>query len=184
MKRNLPTAMAKSMSHKEKALKLLKIVKGFDLCLHEVTKAMPSVLPVHPEIQAFTIVRKKILRHAEKLEWEDIHFQLTQQFVTMLVQSKINIDQIFPNRLLWLFNHHLSKTFIYDLNCRLYNKPHAAMSMELLAKILGCTRNQLNYRQSQIDKTFNARFLALQAKCEALNHIQIEPSMFWRAEHA
>lgn len=184
MKRKLPTAMNISRSSKEKTHELLKIVKGFDLCLHEVAKAMLSVLPIHQGIQAFTTVRKKILGHAEKMECEDIHFQLTQQFVTMLVQSKINIDQLFPNRLLWLFNHHLSKTFIYDLNCRLYNKPHAAMSMELLAKILGCTRNQLNYRQSQIDKTFNARFLALQAKCEALNHIQIEPSMFWRAEHA
>lgn len=184
MKRKLPTAMNISRSSKEKTHELLKIVKGFDLCLHEVTKAMPSVLPIHPGIQAFTTVRKKILRHAEKLEWEDIHFQLTQQFVTMLVQSKINIDQIFPNRLLMLFNQYLSKTFIYDLNSRIYDKPHTSMSMELLAKILGFTRNQLNYRQSQIDKAFKTRFSALQAKCEALHHIHIEPSMFWRVEHA
>lgn len=169
---------------KEKALAIAQINKGIQLCFHEVTKAIPSVLPIHPGIQAFTTDRKKILRHAEKLECEDIHFQLTQTFVTMLVQSKIDIDQIFPNRLLMLFNQYLSKSFIYDLNCRIYDKPHAAMSMELLAKILGFTRNQLNYRQSQIDKTFKTRFSALQAKCEALNHIQIEPSMFWRVEHA
>jgi len=184
MKRKLPTAMNISRSSKEKTHELLKIVKGFDLCLHEVTKAMPSVLPIHPGIKSFTTVRKKILSHAEKLECKDIHFQLTQEFVTLLVQSKINIDQIFPNRLLLLFNQYLNKTFMYDLNCRIYDKPHAAMSMEMLAKILGCSRNQLNYRQFQIDKAFKTRFSALQAKCEALHHIHIEPSMFWRVEHA
>lgn len=180
MKRKLPTAMAKSMSQKEKALELINIVKGFDLCLHEVAKAMPSVLPVHPRIKSFTTAQKKILSHAEKMACKDIHFQLTREFVTLLVQSKINIDQIFPNRLLILFNQYLSKTFIYDWNCRIYDKPHVAMSMELLAKILGYTRNQLNYRQSQIDKAFKVRFSTLQAKCEALHHTQIEPSMFWR----
>ena len=116
MKRKLPTAMNISRSSKEKTHELLKIVKGFDLCLHEVTKAMPSVLPIHPGIKSFTTVRKKILSHAEKLECKDIHFQLTQEFVTLLVQSKINIDQIFPNRLLLLFNQYLNKTFMYDLN--------------------------------------------------------------------
>lgn len=184
MKRKLPTVMNISKSSKVKTHELLKIVKGFDLCLYEVTKAMPSVMPIHPGIHAFTTVRKKILGHAEKLECKDIHFQFTQTFVTMLVQSKIDIDQIFPNRLLMLFNQYLSKSFIYDLNCRIYDKPHAAMSMELLAKILGFTRNQLNYRQSQIDKAFKARFSTLQAKCKALHHAHIEPSMFWRAEHA
>ena len=184
MKTKLSTAMTTSVLSKEKNPELIEIVKGLKLCLNEVSKAMPSVLPVHPSINSFTTARKKILSHAEKLECEDIHLQLTREFLSMLMHSKIDMDQIFPDRLLILFNQYLSKPFIYDLNCHLYDKPHAAMSMELLAKILGCTRNQLNYRQSQIDKTFKARFSALQAKCEALRHVQIEPAMFWRAEYA
>ncbi|TCB50941.1 hypothetical protein E0H80_06110 [Acinetobacter sp. ANC 4779] len=145
---------------------------------------MPSLLPVHPGIKSFTTVRKKILSQGEKLECEDIHVQLTREFVTLLVQSKIDIDQILPNRLLMLCNQYLSKSFIYDLNCRTYDKPHVSMSMQLLARILGCTRNQLNYRQHQVDQAFKTQFSALQAKCEALKHTQIEASMFWRTEHA
>lgn len=129
MKRKLPTSTITSRLSKENAHELIKIAKGLDLCLHEVTKAMPSLLPVHPGIKSFTAARKKILGHAEKLECEDIHVQLTREFVTLLVQSKIDIDQIFPNRLLMLCNQYLSKSFIYDLNCRTYDKPHVAMSM-------------------------------------------------------
>ena len=55
--------------------------------------------------------------------------------------------------------------------------------MQLLGELLGCTRNQLNYRQSQIDQAFKFKWSALQAKCEALKHDHLESSMFWRAEH-
>ncbi len=184
MKRKLPTAMNTSLSCREKKSELMRIVKGMDLCFSEVTKAMPSLLTVHQGMKSFHTAQKKILSHAEKFDCEEIYFQLTREFVTMLVQSKISFDQISPNRLLMLFNQYLSKSFIYDLNCRIYDKPHAAMSMELLARILGCTRNQLNYRQHQIDKAFKTKFSVLQAKCKALNHEQIESSMFWRTEHA
>lgn len=184
MKRKIATLPATSISSKEKTIALMKLVKGIDLCFSEVTKAMPSLLPVHQGMNSFTTARKKILSHAEKLECEEIHFQLTREFIAMLVQSKISLDHIFPNRLLMLFNQHLSKSFIYDWNCRIYHKPHTAISRELLAKILGCTRNRLNYRQHQIGSAYRLKFSALQAKCEALNHAQIDPSMFWRPEHA
>lgn len=184
MKRKISTSPATSISSKEKTIALMKLVKGMDLCINEVTKAMPSLLPVQPGMKSFTTARKKILSHAEKRECEEIHFQLTREFIAMLVQSKISLDHIFPNRLLMLFNQHLSKPFIYDWNCRIYHKPHIAMAMELLAKILGCTRNQLNYRQHQINTAFNTKFSALQAKCQALHHDEIDSSMFWRTEHA
>lgn len=50
---------------------------------------------------------------------------------------------------------------MYDMNCRLYDKSRTALSMELLAKILGCSRNQLNYRQQQIDDAYRLKLLEL-----------------------
>ena len=73
---------------------------------------------------------------------------------------------------------------MYDLNCRLYDKPRTTLSMELLAQILGCSRNQLNYRQQQIDDAYHLKLSVLQAKCEALKHPLMNSSMFWRTEHA
>ncbi len=133
---------------------------------------------------SFTAAQKKLLAQAEKLDGEEIHFQLTKAFIATLNQSKINIDQIYPNRLLTLFNQHLSRIYMYDMNCRLYDKPRTTLSMELLAKILGCSRNQLNYRQQQIDDAYHLKLSALQAKCEALKYPQMNSSMFWRTEHA
>lgn len=95
MKRKISTSPATSISSKEKTIALMKLVKGIDLCINEVTKAMPSLLPVQPGMKSFTTAQKKILSHAEKLECEEIHFQLTREFIAMLVQSKISLDHIF-----------------------------------------------------------------------------------------
>lgn len=162
----------------EKEDHLMKLVQGLNLCMSEVTQAMPSLLSTQQASRSFTVARKKLLAQAEKLDGEEIHFQLSQVFIATLTQSKINIDQIFPNRLLRLLNRHLSRTLIYDLNCDIYHKPRTTLSMELLAKILGCTRNQLNYRQQQIDSEYRLKLSRLKAKCEALKHPQIDPSMF------
>lgn len=168
---------------KEKALAIAKINKGIQRCVYEVHHAMPSLFGIHPQLKLFHAVQKKICNQSEKLSIEALHFQLTQAFISMLLHSKIEINQIYPNRFLSLLNQHLSKTFIYDQNCRLYDKPHTSMSMHLLAQFLGCTRNQLNYRQAHIDQAFKLQWSALQAKCEALQHDYLDSSMLWRAEH-
>ena len=97
MKRKISASPATSISSKEQTIALIKLVKGLDLCLHELTQAMPSLLPVHQGIKSFTTACKKILGHAENFDCGEIHFQLTQEFIAMLVQSKICIDQLFPN---------------------------------------------------------------------------------------
>lgn len=168
---------------KEKALAIAQINKGIQRCVDEVHHAIPCLLGIEPHIAAFYAARKKILSRSAKLSEEAIHFQLTQACMTLLEHSKIEINRIHPNRLLWLCNQHLSKTFIYDWNRRLYDKPHTRMSMQLLARFLGCTRNQLNYRQSYIDQAFKLKWSTLQAKCEALQHDHLNSAMFWRAEH-
>ena len=168
----------------EKEDQLMKIIQGLDLCMSEVSQAMPSLFTPPQATRSFTATQKKLLTQAEKLDGEEIHFQLSKAFIATLNQSKINIDQICPNRLLTLFNRHLSRAYLYDMNCRLYDKPRTTLSMELLAKILGCSRNQLNYRQQQIDDAYRLKLSALQAKCEALKHPQMNSSMFWRTEHA
>ncbi|WP_155858351.1 hypothetical protein [Acinetobacter sp. SFA] len=101
----------------------MKIIQGLDLCMSEVSQAMPSLFTPPQATRSFTATQKKLLARAEKLDSEEIHFQLSKAFITTLHQSKINIDQICPNRLLMLFNRHLSRTYLYDLNCRLYDKP-------------------------------------------------------------
>lgn len=168
---------------KEKALAIAKINKGIQRCVHEVHHAMPGLFGIHPQLKLFHAVQKKICYQSEKLSIESLHFQITQAFISMLLHSKIEINQIYPNRLLSLLNQHLSKTVIYDQNCRLYDKPHTSMSMHLLAQFLGCTRNQLNYRQAHIDQAFKLQWSALQAKCEALKYEHLDSAMFWRAEH-
>lgn len=170
-------------STKEKELAIAKIQKGIKLCVHEVHHAMPSLFPIHPQLKSFHAVQNKIFSQSEKLSIEELHFQLTRKFIQMLIATKIEINQIYPNRLLSMLNQHLSKSFIYDWNCRLYDKPHTSMSMHLLAKLLGCTCNQLNYRQFQIDQAFKFKWSTLQAKCEALKHDHLDSSMFWRAGH-
>lgn len=164
-------------------MRLPKYKKVSNAVFNEVHHAMPSLFPIHPQLKSFHAVQKKIFSQSEKLSVEALHFQITHAFINMLIQSKIAIQHISPNRLLFLFNQHLSKSFIYDRNCHLYDKPHTSISMQLLGELLGCTRNQLNYRQSQIDQAFKFKWSALQAKCEALKHDHLESSMFWRAEH-
>lgn len=168
---------------KEKAFAIAQINKGIQLCVHDVHHAIPVLLGIDPHIAAFYATRKKVLSRSDKLDCESIHFQLTQAFMTLLDRSKIDINRIHPNRLLGLCNQYLSKAFIYDQNCRLYDKPHTNMSMHLLAQFLGCTRNQLNYRQAHIDQAFKLKWSTLQAKCEALQHGDLDSSMLWRAEH-
>jgi len=163
---------------------LMQLVQGVDLCMSEVIQAIPSLFTTSQAPRSFTAAQKKLLAQAEKLDCEEIHFQLSKAFIATLNQSKINIDQICPNRLLMLCNQYLSRIYMYDMNCRLYDKPRTTLSMELLAKILGCSRNQLNYRQQQIDDAYRLKLSALQAKCEALKHPQMNSSMFWRTEHA
>lgn len=184
MKTKIPPLKKRAhLAHKDPA-DVAILIKGIQLCLHEVHPAMTSLFPEHPVIQSFENLVKKILSQSHKLASEEMHLKLTQAFVSLLHQSKINIDQIYPNRLLMLFNRHLSRTHIYDMNCRIYDKPRTTLSMELLAKILGCSRNQLNYRQQQIDDAYRLKLSVLKAKCEALNYPHINPSMFWRTEHA
>lgn len=168
---------------KEKERAITQINQGIQLCLDAINQAMPSPFSAHPALKSFEAVHKKIISQSKKLSVETLHFQMTNEFIQMLYQAHIDLQQITPNRLLSLFNQHLSKAFIYDCNCRLYDKPHTAMSMQLLARFLGCTRNQLNYRQSQIDQAFQLKWSALQAKCEALQHDHLDSAMFWRAEH-
>lgn len=178
------TSKSDQMQHlvKEKELAIAQINTGIQLCLNEIIQAIPSPFSVHPQFNTFHAIHKKIVSQSKKLSVEAVHFQISDELIKMLYQSHPDIQQITPNRLLYLFNQYLSKSFIYDCNCRLYDKPHIAMSMKLLAKILGCSRNQLNYRQSQIDESFKLKWFALQVKCDALKHNHFDSSMLWMAE--
>ncbi|WP_216937793.1 hypothetical protein [Acinetobacter sp. BY484] len=168
---------------KGKSLAVAQINKGIHLCLDAVSQSMLSPFSFHPQLDAFNALHKKIVSQSKKLSVETLHFQISDEFIKMLYYSHPDLQQITPNRLLYLFNQHLSKAFIYDCNCRLYDKPHTVISMHLLARFLGYTRNQLNYRQSQIDQAFKLQWSTLQAKCDALQHNHLDSSMFWRAEH-
>ena len=55
-----------------------------------------------------------------------------------------------PIKLQTLINRHISPKAILALNKKYSNKPHSEISLEQLATLLSCSRNQLNYRNKNI----------------------------------
>ncbi|MBP8071261.1 MAG: hypothetical protein KAY41_03410, partial [Acinetobacter sp.] len=72
---------------------------------------------------------------------------------------------------------------IYDVNQKLYDKPRCSLSRDLLAKLIDCSRNQLLYRQKQINGTHDLRIQALKNKCKVLTSVQPCASQFWSLDH-
>ena len=78
----------------------------------------------------------------------------------------------------------LSKQAIYDLNALHHEKPRCELSLDLLAKLIDCSRNQLLYQQKKIHSSYTEKIQQLTEKCEALKHSEPSPNLFWRAQHA
>ena len=112
-----------------------------------------------------------------------LKYQLSKRLINLIAELKINIKQINPNSLLNTLNTSLSKHAIYDLNTLHSEKPRCELSLDLLAKLIGCSRNQLLYQQRQINDAYSIKVQQLTQKCEALKHPEPSPELFWRAPH-
>ena len=108
-----------------------------------------------------------------------VQYQLSTSLFKLMTELKINPQVLNPDRLLQNLNQSLSKQAIYDVNQKLYDKPRCSLSRDLLAKLIDCSRNQLLYRQKQINGTHDLRIQALKNKCKALTSAQPCSSQFW-----
>ena len=106
-------------------------------------------------------------------------YQLSTSLFKLMTELKINPQVLNPDRLLQNLNQALSKQAIYDVNQKLYDKPRCSLSLDLLAKLIDCSRNQLLYRQKQINDAHDLRIQALKNKCKALTSAQPCSSQFW-----
>ena len=112
-----------------------------------------------------------------------VQYQLSNTLFKLMTELKINPQAIHPQQLLQNLNQALSKQAIYDVNQKLYDKPRCSLSLDLLAKLIDCSRNQLLYRQKQINGTHDLRIQALKNKCKALTSVQPCASQFWNLDH-
>ena len=106
-------------------------------------------------------------------------YQLSNTLFKLMTELKINPQALNPDKLLHNLNQSLSKQAIYDVNQKLYDKPRCSLSLDLLAKLIDCSRNQLLYRQKQINGAHDLRIQALKNKCKALTSAQPCSSQFW-----
>ena len=110
-------------------------------------------------------------------------YQLSNTLFKLMTELKINPQALNPDKLLHNLNQSLSKQAIYDVNQKLYDKPRCSLSRDLLAKLIDCSRNQLLYRQKQINGTHDLRIQALKNKCKVLTSVQPCASQFWSLDH-
>ena len=75
---------------------------------------------------------------------------VSSEFLGFLPSFHHNLNKMNPQKLLNLINTHISSEAILVLNKEKSFKPHSSMSLDLLAKLVSYTRNQLNYRNRVI----------------------------------
>lgn len=114
-----------------------------------------------------------------EIDITQVQYQLSTTLFQLITELKINPQVLNPDRLLQNLNQSLSKQAIYDVNQKLYDKPRCSLSLDLLAKLIDCSRNQLLYRQKQINGAHDLRIQALKNKCKALTSAQPCASQFW-----
>ena len=101
--------------------------------------------------------------------------------------SCTEIHLLNPRKTLHLINTHLSRQTLLTLNKESSLKPHHQMSLELLAQLLSCSRNQLNQRTKNIkqQRTHIFNELSLNSRCvkELVDHSDscISTEKIWRS---
>ena len=160
-----------------------------DLSLVSTTKlaqaelfATDNFLLVYMAQQQNIRVKARPIQEAE-IDLIQAQYQLSNSLFKLMTELKINPQALHPDQLLWNLNQSLSKQAIYDVNQKLYDKPRCSLSLDLLAKLIDCSRNQLLYRQKQINGAHDLRIQALKNKCKALTSAQPCASQFWNLTH-
>ena len=76
----------------------------------------------------------------------------SSEFIKFLCSYHHDLNRMNPEKLQVLINTHISSEVILTLNKENSFKPHCTMSLDLLAKLLSYTRNQMNYRNKTINR--------------------------------
>lgn len=94
-----------------------------------------------------------IIHHQQSFSDDELLFLkelCSLEFIQFIKSTKFDIKHLNPRKTLHLINTHLSRQTLLTLNKESSLKPHHQMSLELLAHLLSCSRNQLNQRMEKI----------------------------------
>ena len=189
---------------------------GIYLCYQEAFKSLKadlSILTPYPELRVwkdpnivgYTIVNAcqwhlyasqnmpkniKLLIHSfpqDEEKFKLLKKVASSQFIKFLYSYHHDLNRINPEKLKTLINNHIYSEVILALNKESSFKPHCTMSLDLLAKLLSYTRNQLNYRNKVINLKRQNVLDQLQQTSEIvqqlLNNVDfvLTPDQLWKA---
>ncbi|SSV33604.1 hypothetical protein [Acinetobacter nosocomialis] len=189
---------------------------GIYLCYQEAFKSLKadlSILTPYPELRVwkdpsivgYTIVNAcqwhlyasqnmpkniKLLIHSFPQDEEKVKLLkkvASSEFIKFLYSYHHDLNRINPEKLKTLINNHIYSEVILALNKESSFKPHCTMSLDLLAKLLSYTRNQLNYRNKVINLKRQNVLDQLQQTSEIvqqlLNNVDfvLTPDQLWKA---
>ena len=154
---------------------------GIYLCYQEAFKSLKadlSILASYPEIRVwkdphisgYTIANMcqshlywsqnvpkniNLLIHSFPQDQEKVELLkkvASSEFIKFLCSYHHDLNRMNPEKFQTLINTHISSEVILTLNKENSFKPHCTMSLDLLAKLLSYTRNQMNYRNKTINR--------------------------------
>ena len=153
---------------------------GIYLCYQEAFKALKTdlgILNPRPEIHVWKDTNLSGYTIASNFQWFLYWTQNAPKEINLIIHSlpkdnkKIELlknvassefikflsfyhelDRLNPKKMQSLINAHISSEVILALNKENSFKPHRTMSLDLLAELLSCTQNQLNYRNKVINR--------------------------------
>lgn len=112
---------------------------------------------------------------------------VSSEFLKFLSSTYLDLNRLNPKRLYNLINEYISAEAIYTLNKEKSFKPHRTMSLELLANLLSCTRNQLNHRNKVIHQKRQKALDQLEQTSEVVKQLLnnpdfvLTPDQLWEA---
>lgn len=189
---------------------------GIYLCYQEAFKSLKADLSIFtsypeihvwkdPNISGYTIANAcqwhlywsqnipkniELLIHSFPQDWEKIELlkkETSLEFMKFLSSYHHDLDRMNPAKMQSLINAHISSEAILALNKENSFKPHRTMSLDLLAQLLSCSRNQLNQRikniKQQRTQIFNELSLHSRSVKDLLDHSNSDLSAekIWRS---
>ncbi|OOV79691.1 hypothetical protein [Acinetobacter sp. ANC 5600] len=112
---------------------------------------------------------------------------VSSEFLKFLSSTYHDLNRLNPKRLHNLINEYISAEAIYKLNKENSFKPHRTMSLDLLADLLSCTRNQLNHRNKVIHQKRQKALDRLEQTSEVIQQLLnnpdfvLTPDQLWKA---
>lgn len=189
---------------------------GVYLCYQEAFKSLKSDLSIctshseihvwkDPNISGYTIANAcqwhlywsqnipkniELLIHSFPQDEEKIELlkkEACLEFINFLSSYHHDLDRMNPVKMQSLINAHISSEVILTLNKENSFKPHRTMSLDLLADLLSCTRNQLNHRNKVIHQKRQKALDRLEQTSEVIQQLLnnpdfvLTPDQLWKA---